>query len=53
MSGPIRRRFALSRVAFQSAWMARAVRWGGAAYIEDRILRGRKIRRSLIELKQA
>ncbi len=33
--------------------MARAVRWGDGAYIEDKILRGRKIRRSLIELKQA
>lgn len=33
--------------------MARAVRWGDNAYIEDKIERGRRIRRSLIELKQA
>lgn len=33
--------------------MARAVRWGDAAYIEDKIHRGRKIRRSLIEIHQA
>ena len=33
--------------------MARAVRWGDPGYIEDSIARGRRIRRSLIELKQA
>jgi cyclohexadieny/prephenate dehydrogenase len=33
--------------------MSRAVRWGDAGYIEDKVERGRKIRRSLIELKQA
>jgi cyclohexadieny/prephenate dehydrogenase len=33
--------------------MARAVRWGDPAYIEERIQAGRVIRRSLIELKQA
>jgi cyclohexadieny/prephenate dehydrogenase len=33
--------------------MARAVRWGDTAYIEDRIARGRRIRRRLIELRQA
>jgi len=33
--------------------MAKAVRWGDASYIEDKIERGRKIRKSLIELKQA
>jgi len=33
--------------------MARAVRWGDAAYIEESIARGRKIRRALIEKKQA
>jgi cyclohexadieny/prephenate dehydrogenase len=33
--------------------MARAVRWGDNAYIEDKIERGRRIRRGLIELKQA
>ncbi len=30
-----------------------AVRWSDAAYIEDMVERGRKIRRSLIEPKQA
>ena len=33
--------------------MARAVRWDDTAYIEDKINRGRKIRQSLIDLKQA
>ena len=33
--------------------MARAVRWGDAEYIEDRIGRGRAIRKGLVELKQA
>ncbi|QXM23718.1 prephenate/arogenate dehydrogenase family protein [Elioraea tepida] len=33
--------------------MARAVRWGDASYIEDKIARGRRIRRRLIELRQA
>ena len=33
--------------------MARAVRWGDAEYIEGSIARGRKIRRALIEKKQA
>lgn len=33
--------------------MARAVRWGDTAYIEDKIKRGRKIRKSLIDIKQA
>jgi cyclohexadieny/prephenate dehydrogenase len=33
--------------------MARAVRWGDNAYIEDKIERGRRIRRSLIAIKQA
>jgi cyclohexadieny/prephenate dehydrogenase len=33
--------------------MARAIRWGDTAYIEDKINRSRKIRSSLIELKQA
>ena len=40
-------------VTIDAQAMARAVRWGDAAYIEDRILRGRKIRQSLIDLKQA
>jgi cyclohexadieny/prephenate dehydrogenase len=43
----------LARFTEDAQAMARAVRWGDAAYIEDRIGRGRKIRRSLIELKQA
>jgi len=43
----------LARFLEDAQAMARAVRWGDAAYIEDRIERGRKIRRSLIELKQA
>jgi cyclohexadieny/prephenate dehydrogenase len=33
--------------------MARAVRWGDNAYIEDKVERGRRIRRSLIAIKQA
>ncbi len=33
--------------------MARAVRWGDADYIVDKIERGRRIRRNLIALKQA
>ncbi|WP_297444177.1 prephenate dehydrogenase/arogenate dehydrogenase family protein [Acidocella sp.] len=33
--------------------MARAVRWGDVDYIEDRINRSRKIRKSLIDIKQA
>jgi cyclohexadieny/prephenate dehydrogenase len=43
----------LARFTEDAQAMARAVRWGDAAYIEDKILRGRKIRRSLIELNQA
>jgi cyclohexadieny/prephenate dehydrogenase len=43
----------LARFMEDAQAMARAVRWGDAAYIEDRIHRGRKIRRSLIELNQA
>lgn len=33
--------------------MARAVRWGDAEYIVDKIERGRRIRRSLIAIRQA
>ncbi|MDR3505313.1 MAG: prephenate/arogenate dehydrogenase family protein [Acidocella sp.] len=33
--------------------MARAVRWNDTSYIEDRINRSRKIRKSLIDIKQA
>jgi cyclohexadieny/prephenate dehydrogenase len=43
----------LARFTEDAQAMARAVRWGDAAYIEDKIERGRVIRRSLIELKQA
>ncbi|MBC7799341.1 MAG: prephenate/arogenate dehydrogenase family protein [Gemmatimonadaceae bacterium] len=43
----------LARFTEDAQAMARAVRWGDAAYIEDRIGRGRKIRKELIELKQA
>ena len=43
----------LARFMEDAQAMARAVRWGDPAYIEDRIRRGRIIRRSLIELKQA
>jgi cyclohexadieny/prephenate dehydrogenase len=43
----------LARFTEDAQAMARAVRWGDAAYIEDRIHRGRVIRKSLIELKQA
>ena len=43
----------LARFTEDAQSMARAVRWGDAAYIEDRIERGRKVRRSLIERNQA
>ena len=43
----------LARFTEDAQAMARAVRWGDAAYIEDKIVRGRAIRRKLIELKQA
>jgi cyclohexadieny/prephenate dehydrogenase len=43
----------LARFTEDAQAMAKAVRWGDADYIEDRINRGRKIRKSLIELKQA
>jgi cyclohexadieny/prephenate dehydrogenase len=43
----------LARFTEDAQAMARAVRWGDEAYIVDRITRGRKIRRSLIELNQA
>lgn len=42
----------LARFTEDSQAMARAVRWGDGAYIEDRINRGRAIRRGLIELHQ-
>jgi cyclohexadieny/prephenate dehydrogenase len=43
----------LARFMEDAQAMSRAVRWGDAAYIEDMVERGRKLRRSLIELKQA
>ncbi|MDE8346035.1 MAG: prephenate/arogenate dehydrogenase family protein [Acidocella sp.] len=43
----------LARFSEDAQAMARAVRWGDAAYIEDKIVRSRKIRKSLIDLKQA
>jgi cyclohexadieny/prephenate dehydrogenase len=43
----------LARFTEDAQAMARAVRWGDVEYIVDKIERGRKIRRSLIELKQA
>ena len=43
----------LARFTEDAQALAKAVRWGDADYIEDRINRGRKIRKSLIELKQA
>ena len=39
----------LARFMEDAQAMARAVRWGEPAYIEDKVERGRKIRRSLIE----
>jgi cyclohexadieny/prephenate dehydrogenase len=43
----------LSRFAEDAHAFGRAIRRGEAGFIEDRIKRGRKIRRSLIERKQA
>jgi cyclohexadieny/prephenate dehydrogenase len=43
----------LARFTEDAQAMARAVRWGDAAYIEERILKGRKIRQGLIDIKQA
>jgi cyclohexadieny/prephenate dehydrogenase len=43
----------LARFTEDAQAMARAVRWGDGTYIEESVKRGRKIRRSLIELKQA
>ena len=43
----------LARFTEDASAMARAVRWGDASYIEDKIQRSRGIRKSLIELKQA
>ncbi len=43
----------LARFTEDAQAMARAVRWGDGDYIEHKIERGRAVRRSLIELKQA
>ena len=43
----------LARFTEDAQAMARAVRWGDGSYIEDKIERGRVIRRSLIEINQA
>lgn len=43
----------LARFTEDSHALARAVRWGQAEFIEDRIRRGRRIRRGLIERRQA
>ena len=43
----------LARFMEDAQAMARAVRRGDAAFLEDKVERGRKIRRGLIELKQA
>ena len=42
-----------SRFSEDAQAMARAVRWGDTDYIEDKIIRSRKIRKSLIDIKQA
>ena len=43
----------LARFMEDAQAMARAVRWGDGPYIEDKVEHSRRIRRSLIELKQA
>jgi len=43
----------LARFTEDAQAMARAVRWGDADYIVDKINRSREIRKSLIEIKQA
>ncbi len=43
----------LSRFMEDAQGLARAIRWGDAEYIENMVEQGRKIRRSLIEIKQA
>ena len=43
----------LARFTEDTQAMARAVRWGDGAYIEEAIARGRAIRRGLIEARQA
>ncbi len=43
----------LARFTEDAQAMARAIRWGDEGFIVDRIERGRAIRRSLIEIRQA
>lgn len=43
----------LARFSEDAQALGRAVRWGQADFIEDRIHRGQKVRKSLIALKQA
>jgi cyclohexadieny/prephenate dehydrogenase len=43
----------LARFMEDAQAMSRAVRWGDGPYIEDKVERSRRIRQSLIELKQA
>jgi cyclohexadieny/prephenate dehydrogenase len=43
----------LARFTEDAQALGRAVRWGEAGFIEDRIQRGRKIRKGLIDRKQA
>ncbi|MBX9595855.1 MAG: prephenate/arogenate dehydrogenase family protein [Roseomonas sp.] len=43
----------LARFTEDAQALGRAVRWGQAEFIEDRIRRGRKIRKGLIDRKQA
>ena len=43
----------LARFTEDSQALARAIRRGEAEFIEERIVRGRKVRRDLLELKQA
>jgi cyclohexadieny/prephenate dehydrogenase len=43
----------LARFTEDAQAMARAVRWGDTNYIEDKIIRSRNIRQSLIDLHQA
>jgi cyclohexadieny/prephenate dehydrogenase len=43
----------LARFSEDAQAMARAIRWGDTSYIEDKINRSRRIRQSLIDLKQA
>ena len=43
----------LARFTEDASAMARAVRWGDGEYISNKIKRGRELRKSLIEMKQA